>query len=318
MAVGWSLAPQAQAQQSERMRRIGLLYSISSEDPQAQAYHRTFIERFRQLGWVDGDNVRVDSRWAEGNAEKLDQHVAELVGLVPDAISVSGQAVERLVKATRTVPIVFAHFPDPVGAGIVDSLSRPGGNVTGFMQFEYSLCGKWVELLKQIAPETKRVAVLRDSAVAAGIGQFAVIQSVAPSFGVEVSPISLRDIGNLEASIAGYARSPNGGLIVAASVVAAFNRDFIIALSARYRMPTVFPNRFFATDGGLISYGTDLVDQHRAAAGYMDRILKGEKPANLPVQAPTKYELVINLKTAKALDFTVPPTVLARADEVIE
>jgi len=300
------------------MRRIGLLYSISSEDPQAQAYHRTFIERFRQLGWVDGDNVRVDSRWAEGNAEKLDQHVAELVGLVPDAISVSGQAVERLVKATRTVPIVFAHFPDPVGAGIVDSLSRPGGNVTGFMQFEYSLCGKWVELLKQIAPETKRVAVLRDSAVAAGIGQFAVIQSVAPSFGVEVSPISLRDIGNLEASIAGFARSPNGGLIVAASVAAAFNRDLIIALSARYRMPTVYPNRFFATDGGLISYGTDLVDQHRAAAGYMDRILKGEKPANLPVQAPTKYELVINLKTAKALDFTVPPTVLARADEVIE
>ena len=306
-----------QAQQPDRVRRIGVIYGAAS-DAEPRARHEAFLEAFRKLGWVDGRNVRIDVRWAEGNAERLDRHAAELVGLVPDAILVSGQAVSQLLKATRTVPIVFVIAIDPVGAGIVASLSRPGGNVTGFMQFDYSLCGKWLELLKQIAPETKRVGVLRDPAVTEDIGQFAVVQSVASSVGVEVVPVSLGDTGNMEASIAAFSRSPNGGMIVTAGALAVVNRDLIIALAARYELPTLYPTRAYTTNGGLISYGANFFDQYRGAAGYIDRILKGEKPADMPVQAPTKYELVINLKTAKALGIAVPQSILGRADEVIE
>jgi putative ABC transport system substrate-binding protein len=269
------------------------------------------------LGWVDGHNVRIDVHWGEGNADTLAKHVAELASLAPEVILVTGQAVEQMLKATQAVPIVVLVVPDPVGAGIVESLSRPGGNAIGFMQFEYSLCAKWLELLKQIAPETKRVAVLRDPAAAAGIGQFAVIQSVAPSVGVEVSPISLRDAG-LERIIANFARAPNGGLILTAGALGAFNRELIIALAARHKLPTIYFARYFVTDGGLASYGADFFEQYRGAAGYIDRILKGEKPAEMPVQAPTRYQLVINLRTAKALGLTVPPSLLARADEIIE
>src|SRR4051812_2185661 len=308
----------AQAQQQDRVRRIGVLYGANPEDAAARARHEAFLEALRKLGWVEGRNLRVDVRWAEGNPERLDQYVAELVGLMPDAILVNGQAASQLLKATRNVPIVFVIAIDPVGAGIVGSLSRPGGNVTGFMQFDYSLCGKWLELLKQIAPETKRVGVLRDPAVTEDIGQFAVIQSVASSVGVEVSPVSLRDTSNMEASIAAFARSPNGGMIVTAGALAVVNRDLIIALAARNKLPTVYATRAWTTKGGLISYGANFFDQNRGAAGYIDRILKGEKPADMPVQAPTKYELVINLKTAKSLGLTVPQSLVARADEVIE
>ena len=258
-------------------------------------------------------------RWGAGNADDIRKYAAELVALAPDVILATGSStVGPLLQATRTVPIVFAIVADPVGAGFVDSLARPGGNATGFMQFEYSLSAKWLELLKQIAPGVTRAAVLRDPAITAGIGQFAVIQSVAPSVGVEVSPVNVRDAGEIERAVTAFARSPNGGLIVTASALAAVHRDLIITLAARHKLPAVYSDRFFVTGGGLISYGPDFVDQYRRAAGYVDRILKGEKPADLPVQAPTKYELVINLKTAKALGLDVPPTLLARADEVIE
>ena len=313
----WPLV--ARAQQPERVRRIGVLVGASADGMDAQTRQAAFLQGLRQLGWTDGRNVRIDTRWGAANADDIRKYAAELVALAPDVILAAGNApVERLLQATRTVPIVFAIVLDPVGSGFVDSLSRPGGNATGFMQFEYSLTAKWLELLKQVAPGVTRAAVLRDSTVAAGIGQFAVIQSVAPSVGVEVSPINGRDASEIERAIEAFARTPNGGLIVTSSALAGVYRDLIIALAARHKLPAVYSNRASVTGGGLISYGADLVDQYRRAAGYVDRILKGEKPANLPVQAPTKYELVVSLKTAKALDLTVPPALLARADEVIE
>jgi putative ABC transport system substrate-binding protein len=308
----------ARAQQPDRMRRIGVLIG-ATDDQETQARLAAFRQALQQLGWTDGRNVRIDTRWGVANADDIRKYAAELVALAPDVILAAGNApVERLIQATRTVPIVFAIVLDPVGSGIVDSLSQPGGNATGFMQFEYSLTAKWLELLKQVAPGVKRVAVLRDSTVAAGIGQFAVIQSVAPSVGVEVSPINGRDAPEIERAIAAFARTSNGGLIVTASALAGVHRDLIIALAARHKLPAVYSGRVSVTRGGLISYGADLVDQYRRAAGYVDRILKGTKPADLPVQAPTKYELVINLKTARTLGLEVPTSLLARADEVIE
>jgi putative tryptophan/tyrosine transport system substrate-binding protein len=316
VAVAWPFA--ARAQQAERMRRIGVLMSQAADDPVAQARAKAFQQGLQQLGWTDGRNVRTDYRWAAGNVENSSKYAAELLALAPDVILAMGSATGPVLKATRTVPIVFAATSDPVGSGFVNSLSRPGGNATGFMLFEYSLSAKWVELLKQIAPGVTRAAVLRDPSVTSGIGQFSVIQSVAPSVGVEVSPINLRDDpGEIERAVTAFARAANGGLIVAAGT-ASVSRDLIITLAARHKLPAVYFDRAFVTDGGLISYGVDPIDQYRRAAGYVDRILKGEKPGDMPVQAPTKYELVINLKTAKALDLAVPQSILARADEVIE
>jgi ABC-type uncharacterized transport system substrate-binding protein len=278
-----------------------------------------FLEVLQQLGWTDGRNVRIDYRWGLGDANNARKYAAELAAFAPDVIlSVGTASMGPLLQATRTVPIVFVSVADPVGAGFVDSLARPGGNATGFIQFEYSLSGKWLELLKQIAPGVTRAAVFRDPAITSGIGQFAVIQSVAPSLGVEVNPINVRDGGEIERAVAAFARSSNGGLIVTSGAGSVLHRELIIALAARYKLPAVYYRRYFVTSGGLISYGFDLIDQYRRAAGYVDRILKGEKPADLPVQAPTRYELVINLKTAKALGLTVPDSLLARADEVIE
>jgi putative tryptophan/tyrosine transport system substrate-binding protein len=317
-AAAWPLA--ARAQQADRVRRIGALIGAPSADnPDAQANIRAFLQVLQQLGWTDGRNVRIDIRWGAGNADDIRKYAAELAALAPDVIFASGTAsVGPMLQATRTVPIVFANVADPVGAGFVDSLARPGGNASGFIQFEYSLSGKWLELLKQIAPGVTRAAVLRDPAITSGIGQFAVIQSVAPSVGVEVSAINVRDAGEIERAVTAFARSSNGGLIVTASALAVLHRQLIIALAARHKLPAVYYRRYFVTSGGLISYGYDVVEQFRGAAGYVDRILKGATPADLPVQAPTKYELVINLKTAKAMDLDVPATVLARADEVIE
>jgi putative tryptophan/tyrosine transport system substrate-binding protein len=315
-AASWPLA--ARAQQPERMRRIGVLFGAGADDGDIQARHGAFLQALQQLGWTDNGNVRIDTRFGAGNANNIRRYSAELATLAPDVILATGNVVEQLLQATRAVPIVFVVVPDPVGAGYVDSLSRPGGNVTGFMQFEYSLTAKWLELLKQIAPGVTRAAVLRESALPAGIGQFAVIQYVALSVGVEVSPVNVSDAPEIERAIAAYARQPNGGLIVTASALAAVHRDLIVTLAARHKLPAVYSQRHYAAAGGLISYGADFIDQHRRAAGYVDRILKGEKPADLPVQAPTKYELVINLKTAKALGLEVPPSLLARADEVIE
>jgi putative ABC transport system substrate-binding protein len=269
------------------------------------------------LGWTEGRNVHIDARWSTGNAAETRRHAAELVALAPDVIFTS-DPMGPILEATRMVPIVFAIVPDPVGSGYVKSLSRPGGNATGFMMFEYSLCGKWPALLKEIAPHTTRAAVLRDPAVPAGIGQFAVIQSVAGSVGVDVIPVDLSDAAEVERELAAFAQSANGGLILTASALSAVHRDLIITLAARHKLPAVYQERNYAHAGGLISYGPNFLDQFRRAAGYVDRILKGEKPADLPVQAPTKYELVINLKTAKALGLDIPATVLARAGEVIE
>jgi putative ABC transport system substrate-binding protein len=317
-AAAWPLA--ARAQQSERMRRIGVLTAATpADDPDGQARLAAFLQVLQQLGWTDGRNLRIDYRWGLGDANNIRRYAAELAALAPDVIlSVGTASMGPLLQATRTVPIVFVSVADPVGAGFVDSLARPGGNATGFIQFEYSLSGKWLELLKQIAPGVTRAAVFRDPAITSGIGQFAVIQSVAPSLGVEVSPINVRDAGEIERAVAAFARSPNGGLIVTSGAGSVLHRELIIALAARYKLPAVYYRRYFVTSGGLISYGFDLVDQYRHAAGYVDRILKGEKPADLPVQAPIRYELVINLKTARALGLDVPATVLARADEVIE
>ena len=301
------------------MRRIGVLTGASADGMDAQARQAAFQQGLQQLGWTDGRNVRFDTRWGAANADDIRKYAAELVTLAPDVILAAGNAtVERLLQATRAVPIVFVIVLDPVGSGIVDSLSQPGGNATGFMQFEYSLTAKWLELLKQIAPGVTRAAVFRDATVTAGIGQFAVIQSVAPSVGVDVSPITGRDAFEIERAIAAFARTSNGGLIVTASALAGVHIDLLITLAARYKLPAVYSNRVSVTAGGLISYGADFIDQYRRAAGYVDRILKGEKPADLPVQAPTRYQLVINLKTAKALGLDVPASLLARADEVIE
>ena len=315
-AAVWPIT--ARGQQPERLRRIGLLLGTTADDSDSQVRLAVFRQSLQQLGWTDGRNLRIDYRWAAGNAENYRKYAAELVALAPDVILAPGFSVGPMIQATRTVPIVFVFTTDPVGSGFVDSLSRPGGNATGFMAFEFSLNAKWLELLKEIAPGVTRAAVLRDAAIPSGIGQFAVIQSVAPSVGVEVSPINLRDVGEIERAVTAFARAANGGLIVAASALATVHRDLIITLAARHKLPAVYFNRVFVTDGGLISYGADFNDQYRKAAGYVDRILKGEKPADMPVQAPTKYELAINLKTAKALGLELPHSLLARADEVIE
>ena len=316
-AVAWPLA--AHAQQGERMRRIGVLTPLAADDPDGLARLAAFLQALRQLGWTEGRNVRIDARWSAGNAADTRKYASELVALAPDAIlSIGSAPMGPLLQATRTVPIVFAIVPDPVGSGFVDSLSRPGGNATGFVMFEYSLCGKWLELLKEIAPGVTRAAVLRDPAITAGIGQFAVIQSVAPSVGVDVSPINLGAVAEIERGIATFARSANGGLILTASALSQLHRDLIIALAARYRLPAVYDERDYVAAGGLVSYGSNFLDQYRRAAGYVDRIFKGEKPADLPVQVPTKYELAVNLKTAKALGVAIPQAVLIRANEVIE
>jgi putative ABC transport system substrate-binding protein len=316
-AAAWPLA--ARAQQAERMRRIGVLMPFAADDPEGQARIAALLQELQPLGWTVGRNVRIDYRWSAGDAVNMRKYAAELVALAPDVILTSGAAgAAPLLQATRTVPIVFVLVADPVGAGFVDSLARPGGNATGFTAVEYGFSGKWLELVKQIAPAVTRVAVIRDPAITAGIGMFGAIQSMAPSLGMEVSPVNVRDAGEIERAIATFARSTNGGLIVTASALAFTHRDLIIRLAQQYKLPAVYYSRVFVSAGGLASYGPDNIDQFRHAAGYVDRILKGEKPADLPVQAPTKYELAINLKAARALGLDVPPTLLARADEVIE
>jgi putative ABC transport system substrate-binding protein len=348
-AAAWPLA--ARAQQPGGMRRIGVLMASAADDLESQARMAAFHQALAQLGWSDGRNVRIEIRWATTNADELRRHAAELAALAPDVlVAATGSAtLAPLLQATRTaalaseasdqrgnsivrapdtrpepgssaraVPIVFVVVVDPVGAGFVASLARPGGNATGFTTYEYGLSGKWLELLKQIAPSMTRAAVLRDPAVASGIGQFATVQAVAPSLGVELSPVDARDAPEIERAVTAFARSGNGGLIVTPSPVTTRHRDLIVTLAARHRLPAVYAWRYFVTAGGLISYGPDSIEQYRRAAGYVDRILKGEKPADLPVQAPTRYELIINLKAAKALGLKVPATLLARADEVIE
>jgi putative ABC transport system substrate-binding protein len=311
-ATAWPLA--AHAQQPDQVRRIGVLMHLAADDPEGQARFTAFLQGLQQLGWTDGRNARVDTRWGANNAER-GRYAAELVALAPDVILASTTTgMMALQQSTRTVPVVFVNVADPVGAGFVESLARPGGNATGFTPYEYSVSVKWLELLKQIAPSVTRAAVIRDSANPAGIGMFAVIQSAASSFGVELSPIVARDGGEIERAVTAFARSPNGGLIVLGTSFGALNGDLMVMLAARHRLPAVYPFRYFVTGGGLISYGPNSHDHYRRAAA----ILKGEKPSDLPVQHPTKYELVINLKTAKALGLDLPASVLARADEVIE
>jgi putative tryptophan/tyrosine transport system substrate-binding protein len=316
-AAAWPLA--ARTQQRGQIARIGVLMSPAADDPEGQARITAFRQGLQKLGWTEDQNVRIDVRWAGGDAALDRKYATELVSLTPDVIlATASPTVAALQSVTRTVPIVFANSVDPVGAGFVDSLARPGGNATGFVLFEYSMGAKWLELLKEIAPDVKRVAVIRDPAIAAGTGQFGAIQSVAPSLGMELTPINLRDAGEIERAISAFARSPNGGLIVTAAPLALVHRELIVTLAARHKLCAVYSVRPFVTAGGLIYYGTDIVDLYRRAAGYIDRILKGEKPADLPVQAPTKFELVINLKTAKDMGIAMPPSLLARADEVIE
>jgi len=316
-AAAWPLA--ARAQQAQPMRRVAMLQTLNAEDREAQLRNAALVQGLQQLGWSEGRNLHIDIRWAGGDGERIRRHAAELTALTPDAIIAVGSAtVTPLQQTTRTIPIVFVNVPDPVGAGFVDSLSRPGGNITGFTNFEYGISGKWLELLKEIRPGLTRAAVVRDSAITAGIGQWGAIQSVAPSLGVELSPVNMRDTAEIERAVTAFARAGGGGLIVTGSALAVVHRDLIITLAARYQLPAVYFIRAFVDAGGLMSYGPDVIDQYRRAAGYVDRILKGEKPADLPVQTPTKYELVINLKTAKALGLDVPATLLARADEVIE
>ena len=315
-AATWSMA--AHAQQPERVRRIGVLDVLAHNDPEGHARTAALLRTLQQLGWTDGRNVRIDHRWGANDPERIRGHAAELVALAPDVILAVGTlTVGPLLQATRTVPIVFVQVADPVGGGFISSLAQPGGNATGFATFEYATSGKWAELLKEIAPRVTRAAVIRDPTRGPGIAQFAAIQAVAPSLGLEVSPIDARHSPEIERAIAAFARTSNGGLIVTGGGTA-LHRDLIITIAARHRLPAVYPFRYHVASGGLISYGPDTIDAFRRAGGYVDRILKGEKPADLPVQAPTKYELVINLKTAKALGLEVPPTLLARADEVIE
>jgi putative ABC transport system substrate-binding protein len=316
-AAAWPLA--ARAQQPERMRRIGMLLPAAADDAEFQTLVGAFLQALGQFGWTIGRNVRIDTRWATTNSAEIRRHAAELAALAPDVILAhGGSTVGPLLQATRTVPIVFPAVGDPVGAGLVDSLARPGGNATGFMTSEFSMAGKWLELLKQIVPGVTRAAILRDSTQGSGTGQFAAIQAVAPSLRVEVIPINMRDALEIERAVAAFARSPNGGLILTAGASSGLHRDLIVTLAARHKLPAVYDERSYVAHGGLVSYGPDFIDQYRQAAGYVDRILKGEKPADLPVQAPVKYELAINLKTAKALGLTVPPNLLATADEVIE
>jgi ABC-type uncharacterized transport system substrate-binding protein len=316
-ATAWPLA--ARAQQGERIRRIGVLHSLAAGDTEGQARLTAFVQGLQELGWTDGRNVRIDYRWTAGDPEHARRYAAELVALAPDVILAhGGSVVPSLLVVTRTVPIVFTQTPDPVGAGFVNSLARPGGNVTGFTSYEYGISAKWLELLKEIAPRVTRVAVIRDAAIASGTGQWGALQSVAPSFGVELSPVNLLDAGEIERAVAAFARSPNSGVLVTASTLAVIHRELIVTLAARHKLPAVYFARYFVIGGALISYGPDTIDPHRRAAGYVDRIFKGEKPADLPVQAPTKYELAINLKTAKTLGLDVPTSLIARADEVIE
>jgi putative ABC transport system substrate-binding protein len=316
-AAAWTLT--AQAQQPERIRRIGAIITRSAEDPESQIIVGAFLQGLQELGWTLGRNVRIDYRWGAVDEDGLRRYAAELVALAPDVIlATGGSTVRALQRATGTLPIVFAATGDPVAGGLVASLARPGGNATGFLSIEYGMSPKWLELLKQIAPAMTRVGVLRDPTAAGGLGQFGAIQGVASSFGVELSPIDSRDAKAMERAFGEFARGSNGGLIVTTSRFARLYRDLIITLAARHKLPAVYPNRSYIIAGGLISYGTDYIDQYRRAATYVDRILKGEKPADLPVQGPTKYELVLNLKTAKALGLEIPPSVLARADEVIE
>ena len=316
-AVAWPLA--ADAQQGERMRRIGVLMNFAEDDSQSQVRVASFLQGLQELGWTVGRNVQIDYRWGVGDADRNRRNAAELVALAPDVILTSASAVTAaLQQTTRTVPIVFVNVVNPVGAGFVASLARPGGNATGFTPFEYGMSGKWLELLKQIAPGVTRAAVLRNPIVASRSGQLGAIEAVAPSFRVELSPVSVRDADEIKRAITAFARVPNGGLIIVGAPSVAIHRDLIVALAAQHRLPAVYPYRLYVAGGGLISYGPDVVAPFRRAAGYVDRILKGEKPADIPVQAPTKYELAINLKTAKALGLEVPPTLLARADEIIE
>jgi putative ABC transport system substrate-binding protein len=314
--AAWPLAARAQG---ERMRRVGVLLNLTADDPESPARLAAFAQGLADLGWTIGRNLRIDYRWAAGDPERIRRDADELVALAPDLILSSGTpTVAALQKATRSVPIVFAQVVDPVGNGFVETLARPGGNITGFSVFEYGISGKWLELLKEIAPSVTRAAILRDLALASGSGQFGALQSVAPSLGVELSPVGVGDAGAMERAVVAFARSPNGGLIVTASTLAVIHRELITRLAAEHRLPAVYHSSYYITSGGLISYGPNSIDPFRRAAAYVDRILKGEKPADLPVQAPTKYDLVINLKTAKALGLEVPPTLLARADEVIE
>ena len=315
-AAAWPLT--ARAQQGERMRRIGVLAPNAPDDAEAQTRFAALRQGLRRFGWIEGRNLQIDARWAAGDAGAIASAATELAALAPDVIVASGSAVAAILQATQTVPIVFVSVPDPVGSGFVESLAQPGGNATGFMMFEYGLSAKWLEVLKEIAPGVTRAGVLREPAIVAGIGQFAVIQSAAPSIGVDVTAINMHDGGQIERAVGAFARRPNGGLILTATALGAIHRDLVVSLAARYKLPAVYITRYFVAGGGLVSYGPDFVDQYRRAAEYVDRILKGEKPADLPVQAPTKYELVINLKTAKVLGLEVPPTLLARADEVIE
>jgi putative ABC transport system substrate-binding protein len=314
--AAWPLAARAQ-QQGQRARRIGVLMNLAADDAEGQARIAAFLQGLKQLGWTDGGNLRIDYRWAAG--DRFERYAEELLALAPDLILASATpSVQALQRTTRTVPIVFAVVSDPVASGFVQSLARPGGNTTGFMQFEFDLSGKWLELLKQVAPDVTRAAVLRDPDLGSGTTQFAVIQAMAPLLKVEVNQVNVRDPSEITRAVESFARSPKGGLIVTASGLAVRHRELIITMAARHKLPAVYFDRPFVAAGGLISYGPDQIDQYRQAADYVDRILRGEKPADLPVQAPTRYELVINLKTAKALGLEVPPTVLARADEVIE
>ena len=315
-AAAWPLA--ARAQGGERVRRIGVLMSLAADDPESQARLTAFAQGLQELGWSVGRNLRVDYRWGGGDSNHYRRSVAELLELAPDVVVTSGSAATGALQATSGVPVVFVQVGDPVGAGFVESLARPGGNATGFTVFEYGISSKWLELLKELAPLVKRAAVLRDTTIAAGAGQLGAMQSVAPSLGIELRPIGVRDDGEIERAVTAFAREANGGLIVTAGAGVAAKRALIIKLAARHRLPAVYPFRYYVAGGGLLSYGTHNIDQYRRAAGYVDRILKGEKPADLPVQAPVKYELVVNLKTAKALGLELPASVLARADEVIE
>ncbi len=314
-AAAWPLVARAQPQ---RVRRLGMLMAISGDDPEAPSRLTTMRQRMQQLGWIEGTNFQIDVRWTSGDADRIRKEAADMVARGPDVMLVNNATIAAALQATRTLPIVFVFVTDPVGAGIVESLSHPGGNATGFMQFEYNLSAKWLELLKELSPRVTHAAVLRDSGIAGGIGQFAVVQSVAPSVGIGVTPVNVRNAGEIERAITSFARNPDGGVIVTASARAVVHRDLILKLAARHKLPAIYHRRIYVDDGGLVSYGPNLLDQYWQAAGYIDRIFKGEKPADLPVQSPNKYELVINLKTAKTLGLEIPQSVLARADAVIE
>jgi len=314
-SASWPLAVCAQ----QRMRRVGMLNTLAADDPESSLRIAAFAQGLQQHGWTSGGNVRIDYRWGANDADRVLKSAGELLALSPDVIVTSGAStLAPFLRVTRTVPLVFVMVVDPVGAGFVTSLSRPGGNATGFTVFEYGISGKWLELLKQIAPNVTRAAIMRDPSISAGTGQFGAIQAVAPSLGIEVMPMNVSDADEIERAVADFARTPNGGLVLTGSAMAYLHRELIVALAARHRLPTVYNDRVYVSSGGLISYGPDRADQYRQAAGYVDRILKGEKPADLPVQAPTKYELAINLNAAKALGIAVPQTLLARADEIIE